>query len=117
MKKLVYLLAIATMVCACGEKEDAQEPRMEQVEVELSERAGEAVDLGLSVLWASDNVAGRFAWGEVESKSYFSELGYQYCDEGTYVEIGKNITGSKYDPPVCFGEVSGVCPPRKSFES
>lgn len=96
MKKLVYLLAIATVVCAC-EKADAEESRMEQAEVELSDRAGEAVDLGLSVLWAEDNVAGRFAWGEIESKSYFSELGYQYCEEGSYVEIGKNITGSKYD--------------------
>lgn len=84
------------MLCGCG-GEDPQAERMEQMEVALSDRAGEAVDLGLSVLWADKNVAGRFAWGEVESKSYFSELGYLYCNEGVYEEIGKNISGSKYD--------------------
>lgn len=93
----VVALFVATIAFVGCEMEDPQAPRMEQVEVELTDRAGEAVDLGLSVLWADDNVAGRFAWGEVESKSYFSELGYQYCENGTYIEIGKNITGSKYD--------------------
>ncbi len=96
MKKIIYILTLATIIGGC-EKEDPQAPRMEQATVELTERAGNPIDLGLSVLWADENVAGRFAWGEIESKSHFSELGYKYCEDGIYTEIGKNITGSKYD--------------------
>ncbi len=96
MKRLIVTLIILVGVLACSKEDDSIE-RMEQCEVPLSEKAGNAVDLGLSVLWAEDNLGGRFAWGETESKTYFSEYGYEYCVDGAYVEIGRTITGSKYD--------------------
>mgnify|MGYP001062291012 CR=1 FL=1 len=67
---------------------------------------GEAVDLGLSVKWASHNVGaaspeqygGYYAWGETEEKTVYSEDSYAYYKSGTgYVPIGDNISGTPYD--------------------
>ena len=51
------------------------------------ENAWEAVDLGLSVKWASMNIGAEspedygfyFAWGEIEPKCIFSEYTYKWC--------------------------------------
>lgn len=69
--------------------------------------SGEAVDLGLSVLWASCNVGATspeefgdlYAWGETETKSSFSEYYYLYYNKDTYsyIDIGKDIGGTDYD--------------------
>ena len=67
----------------------------------------EAIDLGLSVKWASWNVGasspeeygGYYAWGELEHKNNYDNDTYQYWDKdnGEYVFIGNNISGTRYD--------------------
>lgn len=65
----------------------------------------EAIDLGLSVKWASHNVGatapeeyGKFyAWGETEKKHDYTEDTYLYYQNGAYVEIGEDISGTEYD--------------------
>jgi hypothetical protein len=67
----------------------------------------EAVDLGLSVKWATCNVGatkpegygGYYAWGETEEKSDYSKSTYKYYNSSTssYVDIGSSISGTEYD--------------------
>ena len=62
-----------------------------------------AIDLGLSVKWASCNVGatapeeygGYYAWGETEEKSNYSWSTYKYCN-GTYDSLTKYCTSSYY---------------------
>lgn len=75
-----------------------------------------AVDLGLSVFWATCNVGaespedygGYYAWGETEEKSDYTPLTYKYYlgdldgdgyyyDSNEYQHIGSNISGTSYD--------------------
>src|SRR5574344_64798 len=68
---------------------------------------GEAIDLGLSVKWASCNVGasspegygGYYAWGETEENSDYDDSTYKYYDSSTdkYIDIGSNISGTQYD--------------------
>ena len=61
----------------------------------------EYVDLGLSVLWATCNIGAAapyefgnyYAWGETVAKNNF----YQNYSFGTSPNIGKDISGTKYD--------------------
>lgn len=66
----------------------------------------EAVDLGLSVKWASCNVGasspedygGYYAWGETETKTSYFDYNYKYCtSETSYIDIGSDISGTQYD--------------------
>ncbi len=67
----------------------------------------QAVDLGLSVKWASHNVGaskpedygGYYAWGETEEKGYYDWSTYIHCDgsDDTCHDIGFNISGTQYD--------------------
>lgn len=74
----------------------------------------EAVDLGLSVKWASCNVGatspedygGYYAWGETEEKSDYTWNTYKYwndmdgdgdVDKSEITNIGSNISGTSYD--------------------
>ena len=67
----------------------------------------EAVDLGLSVKWASCNVGasspeeygGYYAWGETEEKSDYGWDTYRYYNSSTgdFDYIGSNISGISYD--------------------
>lgn len=69
--------------------------------------APEAIDLGLSVKWASCNVGatkpeeygGYYAWGETEEKDTYYKDGYKYynVDSDDYINIGSDISGTKYD--------------------
>ena len=67
--------------------------------------AGTAIDLGLSVKWASCNVGatqpweygGYYAWGETEEKSDYYQIGYLYYNNGSYINIGSDISGTQYD--------------------
>ncbi len=62
---------------------------------------GEAIDLGLSVKWASCNVGastpeeygGYYAWGETEEKNDYSWSTYKYCNGNEY-SMTKYCTGS-----------------------
>lgn len=64
-----------------------------------------AVDLGLSVKWATCNVGANapqdygslFAWGEVTSKASYTETNYQYYSQYQYDYIGTNICGTNHD--------------------
>ena len=63
------------------------------------------VDLGLSVCWAGWNVGASspeeygdyYAWGETIDKSDYTEDSYQYYNGSDYVNIGSNISGTRYD--------------------
>ena len=62
---------------------------------------GEAVDLGLSVLWSKFNLGAPsqeeygayFSWGETQPKDIYTEDTYSYYDQ----YIGDDISGTKYD--------------------
>ena len=64
---------------------------------------GEAIDLGLSVKWASCNVGatapeeygGYYAWGETEEKSDYYWETYKYCN-GSSTSMTKYCTSSSY---------------------
>ena len=66
-----------------------------------------AIDLGLpsGTKWASCNVGatkpeeygGYYAWGETEEKEVYDESTYKYYQNGEYVYIGSDISGTKYD--------------------
>ena len=64
---------------------------------------GEAIDLGLSVKWASFNVGaskpeeygGYYAWGETEEKSYYDWITYKWC-YGSSTSMTKYCTTGGY---------------------
>lgn len=101
MKKTFILSVLVSVLVSgaagCSKEDGRQDARLEQATVPLSENAGEAIDLGLSVKWADRDLPGKYAWGETESKSKFSPDNYIFCNDGQYTEIGGNICGSKYD--------------------
>ena len=65
------------------------------------------IDLGLpsGTKWACCNVGatqpeeygGYYAWGETEEKEVYSEDTYKYYQNGSYVNIGSDISGTEYD--------------------
>ncbi|MBR5593838.1 MAG: fimbrillin family protein [Bacteroidaceae bacterium] len=63
----------------------------------------EAIDLGLSVKWATCNVGatkpeefgGHYAWGETEEKENYSWETYKWCN-GSYYKMTKYCTNSNY---------------------
>ena len=67
----------------------------------------EAVDLGLSVKWASHNLGASeesdegayLAWGEIDEKKEYTEESYKYYNTtyATFTDIGGNIGGTAYD--------------------
>lgn len=67
----------------------------------------QAVDLGLSVLWATCNLGAtqythegnKYAWGETVSKENGTKDNYWFYDaeSKTYKDIGENISGTIYD--------------------
>ena len=65
----------------------------------------EAVDLGLSVKWAVWNMGASapeefgdyYCWGETETKEEYTEESYLYYKNGSFVNIGSNICGTRYD--------------------
>ena len=75
------------------------------VTVTSNQAVPEMVDLGLSVKWACCNVGasrpedcgGYYAWGETSEKSDYSLETYQYYNDGSYQNIGSDISGTQYD--------------------
>ena len=73
--------------------------------VSFSADEHEAIDLGLSVRWATCNVGAKdpqdfgrlYAWGEVAIKTSYTESNYKYYNEYQYEYIGTNICGTRYD--------------------
>ncbi len=85
----------------------AEYASVEDKEPEEEITPGQEVDLGLSVNWASWNVGasspeeygGYYAWGETEEKSDYDWDTYKYYNPqtGDVINIGSNISGTKYD--------------------
>ncbi len=85
--------------------------KMQSMKEEISNDSHEAVDLGLSVKWATCNVGAAspsdygdyFAWGEIKKKNRYSMETYQYWDNEherfIYKDKGieSNISGTEYD--------------------
>lgn len=75
-----------------------------RIEDALPEEHG-AVDLGLSVLWASCNLGAvtpegygsYFAWGETEPKKTYTEENYVHRSGAGYLPLGNSIASSEYD--------------------
>lgn len=106
---LVLLLPTALVFVSCKrEDEDKQQDN--------APSHVEAVDLGLSVKWASCNIGAStpegagayYAWGETEEKEEYTLLTYKYYlgdlnEDGNYSNseeyknIGRNISGTAYD--------------------
>ena len=106
MKKyLLYPLLIITAlaVVACSKDDDTQWNNYEK----KYHNGYEYVDLGLpsGVMWATYNVGASspegygdyYAWGETTTKSDYSKSSYQYHNGSDYVNIGSNISGTRYD--------------------
>ena len=80
-----------------GEKEFYNEKRS------VIENGHEAVNLGLSVRWATMNIGASapeaygdyFAWGETEPKNYYDWSTYKWCN-GSYDTMTKYCTRSNY---------------------
>ena len=129
MRRIVYCMIAALPLISCGSKSsDNYEDDDDSATTEDAssswlggkERA-DAVDLGLSVLWADRNVGasspsdygGYYAWGETSTKSDYSWDTYQYFHDqdgngvpydsnwntqaNELTNIGSNIAGSRYD--------------------
>jgi len=69
--------------------------------------AGQAVDLGLSVYWASCNLGAEkpedygdyYAWGETKPKNRYKDEDYAYYNSSScsFIDIGQDIGGTEYD--------------------
>ena len=84
----------------------------------------EAVDLGLSVKWASCNFAagapedfgGYYAWGEMKEKDNCAMDTYLYFSNGEWVNIGSSISGTEYDIAHVKWGNGWRMPTQKEFE-
>ena len=89
---------LALVQIILNDEEDENEPTAE---------AGEAIDLGLpsGTKWANCNVGatkpeeygGYYAWGEIEEKEVYNQSTYKYYQNGKYVNLGSDISGTEYD--------------------
>lgn len=102
-KKIIYLTLLVLGFCfiltSCSKdnSDDGNSP---------DSSTAEAVDLGLSVKWASCNVGatspedagGYYAWGETEVKSSYTLNTYLYYNSANgYFDILKDISNTRYD--------------------
>lgn len=87
-------------------KSNTTDPTKGEVIENPSDYDGAAVDLGLSVYWASYNVGASkssekgnaYAWGETFTKDVYSQSNYSFYVNGTYLHEGmENIAGTDYD--------------------
>ena len=123
MKKYIFSIAmVACQTAVMAQTVNVHFKNGQQVQfnssnvdyVDFSEKApdptvtsGAAVDLGLSVYWASCNLGAEkpeeygeyYAWGETSPKSSYEVSNYSYYDHDTmqYIDIGDDISGTEYD--------------------
>lgn len=65
----------------------------------------EPVDMGTGVKWGRCNIGAAspeeygdyYAWGETKTKDVYSEETYKYYNNGKYVDLGKDISGTAFD--------------------
>ncbi len=80
------------------------------------------VDLGLSVKWATCNIGASspsdygdyFAWGETQTKDYFSWANYKYHISG---DSWENLVLNKYVTKEEFGDVDNMCDLEKADDA
>ena len=88
-QKLFFLLLMGFSLCvfqACSDDDEEPMPLLENCNVLVS--GHEAVDLGLSVKWATCNLGSEtpeeygeyYAWGETETKSDYNWNTYKWCN-------------------------------------
>ena len=111
MKKLILLSALIALTASCGgngssKNDNKADEAAAHAAAKAAASAPEAVDLGLSVKWASCNLgaangneAGNFyAWGETAPKGSYGKDTYRFCDEKKYF--------TKYIPEETLGYCS-----------
>ena len=93
-QKLFYVILIMSLfiLTACS-SDDNDNDNSSSINVKSNI---EAIDLGLSVKWASINLPGLYQWGVVDNIAkdpypYSGGSGY------TFVDIGSDISGTEYD--------------------
>lgn len=124
MKKLFSLIAIA-MLCVLsvdaqtinihfknGQKVQFPDSQVDYVDFTAKPddptlTAGDAIDLGLSVKWASCNLGASsptekgeyYAWGETDPKKTYTQSNYAYYNTSTteYTHLGTDISKTQYD--------------------
>ena len=107
LQKFFFLLVMGISLCAvqaCSDDDDDDDDSSKVLENGNVMVSGhEAVDLGLSVKWATCNVGSYtpegcgeyYAWGETETKSDYSWETYKWC-EGTAKTLTKYCTDDEY---------------------
>ena len=104
IKFFVAFAVISAMVCSCSKGSPEDSPGgQEVVETSIIVNGHEAVDLGLSVKWATCNIGATkpqeygdyFAWGETVSKSDYRWKTYKWCKGGSETNLTKYNTSSK----------------------
>ena len=106
---------------AAREREEAARLAREQQQGISTQKK---VDLGLSVCWAGWNVGASspegygnyYAWGETTTKSDYSKSSYQYHNGSEYVNIGSNISGTRYDVARAQWSGSWRMPTKAEFQ-
>ena len=144
MKKIFYLLFLPLClgVTACGgddedNTEKPNDPNTSNNEMPNSNgmKVAEAVDLGLSVKWASWNVGASapedfgnyYAWGEIEPKMFYQVVNYSLEEYRTYdngslphyfrSSFPVDIAGkSKYDVATAKWGSGWAMPTKAQFE-
>lgn len=106
---MLVVFALQVMVACGGDDDDditnTQGTPNNNSSNDNSPSGVEAVDLGLSVKWASFNVGSStkegfgdlFAWGELEPKSTYTEENYQYYNTGYFDKNGVKIDSLFYE--------------------
>jgi len=98
MASIMAVTVLLGVGCTDDEKKDLDEGQKSSNETPSTAPEGvEAVDLGLSVKWASFNVGATkpeeygdyYAWGETETKSIYNWYTYKWCN-------GSDTTMTKY---------------------
>lgn len=96
MKKMLFgLMSLSLIFVSCSGNEPEVIAAPEE-EVQLSNYAGQPVDMGLSVYWADQNLDGWYQWANTTSysHSYNGASGYEIPEDFLYT----SIAGSTYDP-------------------
>lgn len=100
-----FLVSNIQSVSFVNPVEDTYKPTI--IEDEETPTFGKFVDLGLpsGTMWASFNVGastpeeygGYYAWGETEEKETYDWNTYNYSQNGSYINLGSDISGTEYD--------------------
>ena len=100
----ILFMGLSTVSCS---KDDDETPSVETPSGNENTNKQEAIDLGLpsGTKWASCNVGanepegygGYYAWGETEEKGFYNESTYKYKQNGSWVGLGSDISGTQYD--------------------